>query len=271
MSALPRLQDARLEIEGRVAVLVLNRDDVRNELTGTALTDDIVTTVDWINRGDAISALVLTGAGKAFSAGGNVKHMRDRAGSFAGDVHEVQNRYRRGIQRIALAMHRLEVPAIAAVNGPAIGAGFDLAVMCDIRIAAQEAVFGSTFINLGIVPGDGGAWFLQRLLGPQRAAELIFSGRLVRAEEAERLGIVLETVASSALTSRVRQRAGEIAAKPPQALRLAKRLLSAASRLDLPDFLDLCAVYQGICHNTRDHIEAVDAFLEKRSPRFDGC
>ncbi|PBB51806.1 MULTISPECIES: enoyl-CoA hydratase-related protein [Mesorhizobium] len=194
MTDLPRLIDAKLGVSDRVAVLLLDRDDVRNELTGTALIDDIVQTVDWINGSAAVSVLVVTGAGKAFSAGGNVKDMRDRKGSFAGDVHDVQDRYRHGIQRIALAMHRLEVPAIAAVNGAAIGASFDLATMCDIRIAADNAVFGSTFINLGIVPGDGGAWFLQDLLGPQRAAEIIFTGRLVGAEEPLRLGIVLECV-----------------------------------------------------------------------------
>ncbi|MFB9985073.1 enoyl-CoA hydratase-related protein, partial [Mesorhizobium kowhaii] len=137
MTDLPKLIDSKLEVSDRVALLVLDRDDVRNELTGTGLIDDIVQTVDWINGGAAVSVLVVTGAGKAFSAGGNVKDMRDRKGSFAGDVYEVQDRYRRGIQRIALATHRLEVPVIAAVNGAAIGAGFDLATMCDIRIAAE--------------------------------------------------------------------------------------------------------------------------------------
>ncbi|RJT23806.1 enoyl-CoA hydratase [Mesorhizobium waimense] len=270
MIDLPRLIDSKLEVGNRVAVLVLDRDDVRNELTGTGLIDDIVQTVDWINSGATVSVLVVTGAGKAFSAGGNVKDMRDRKGSFAGDVYEVQDRYRRGIQRIALAMHRLEVPAIAAVNGAAIGAGFDLATMCDIRIAAEDAVFGSTFIKLGIVPGDGGAWFLQDLLGPQRASELIFTGRLVRAEEALRLGIVLDIAPASELQAQALQLAGSIAEKPPQALRLAKRLLKATRRLDLPDFLDLCAVFQGMCHNTQDHAEAVEAFLDKRCALFQG-
>lgn len=270
MTDLPKLIDSKLDVSDRVAMLVLDRDDVRNELTGTALIDDIVRTVDWINRGAAVSVLVLTGAGKAFSAGGNVKDMRDRRGSFAGNVLEVQDRYRRGIQRIALAMHRLEVPAIAAVNGAAIGAGFDLATMCDIRIADDNSVFGSTFINLGIVPGDGGAWFLQDLLGPQRAAELIFTGRLVRAEEALRLGIVLDIAAASDLRAQALQLAGTIAGKPPQALRLAKRLLKATRRLDLPDFLDLCAMFQGMCHNTSDHLEAVEAFLDKRPALFQG-
>lgn len=266
----PRLVDAKIEIDDRIAILTLNRDDVRNELTGTNLANDIVQVTDWINTAEAVSVLVLTGAGKAFSAGGNVKHMRDREGSFGGNVYEVQKKYREGIQRIALAMHRLEVPSIAAVNGPAIGAGFDLATMCDIRLAADEAVMGSTFLNLGIVPGDGGAWFLQRLLGPQRAAELIFTGRLFKASEAQAMGIVLESVPGPELLPRAFDLARTIAAKPPQALRMAKRLLKAAPKMELPEFLELCATFQGICHNTADHLEAVSAFLEKRQPEFRG-
>ena len=165
MTEHPQLTDALLEVEGRVAILTLNRDDVRNELTGTALVEDIVQTVQWINREPAISVLVLTGAGKAFSSGGNIKHMQKREGSFAGDVQALQQRYREGIQRIPLAMQSLEVPAIAAINGPAIGAGFDLACMCDMRIAAQGASMAESFINVGIIPGDGGGWLLQRRVG----------------------------------------------------------------------------------------------------------
>jgi enoyl-CoA hydratase/carnithine racemase len=250
---------------------------VRNELTGTGLADDIVRTVDWVNSAETISVLILTGAGKAFSltgagkafsAGGNIKHMRDREGSFAGDVYAVQKKYREGIQRMALAMHRLEIPSIAAINGPAVGAGFDLACMCDLRLAASDAVMGETFINLGIIPGDGGAWFLQRLVGYQRAAELTFSGRMLPAEEAKAAGIILETVPGAQLAASALALASSIAAKPPQALRMTKRVMKSAQRLELPDFLELCAVFQGICHNTADHREAVTAFLEKREPRF---
>ena len=114
MNQLPQLKDALLSVEGRVATLTLNRDDVRNALTGTALVNDLVETVDWVNREEEVSVLVLTGAGSAFSAGGNIKEMRDRSGAFAGDVLEVQRRYRQGIQNIPLAMHRAEVPVIAA-------------------------------------------------------------------------------------------------------------------------------------------------------------
>ncbi len=270
MPALPVLTDATLEIDNRMAIMTLNRDDVRNELTGTRLSAEIAETVDWINASEDISVLVLTGAGKAFSAGGNVKHMQTRSGSFGGDVYELQDKYRHGIQKMALAMHRLEVPSIAAVNGAAIGAGFDLTCMCDVRIAAEGAIFGETFLNLGIIPGDGGAWFLQRLVGYQRAAELTFTGRTFKADEARALGVVLEVVSADALLSRAKALASEIASKPPRALRLTKRLMKTAQRLELGDFLDLCAVFQGMCHHTADHSEAVSAFLDKRPPKFSG-
>ncbi len=271
-AGLPALHEARLELEERVAVLTLDRDDVRNALTGTALIDDIVDTCSWVNATPQVSVLILTGAGSAFSAGGNIKEMRDRdqGGSFGGDVREVQDRYRLGIQRIPLALQAIEVPTIAAVNGPAIGAGFDLACMCDMRIAADRALFGETFVNLGIIPGDGGAWFLQRLVGYQRAAEMTFSGRLVKAEEAQRIGLVLEVVAGEELMTRARALAGEIAAKPPVTVRFTKRLMQMAQRQELKDFLDLCACFQGMCHNTADHLEAVNAFLEKRAGKYQG-
>jgi len=270
MKERPDLIDALLTVDNRIATLTLNRDDVRNELTGTKLVDDIEKTVDWVNAEESICALIVTGAGKAFSSGGNVKHMLNRAGSFGGDVYDVQKHYREGIQRIPLAMHRLEAPSIAAINGPAIGAGFDLACMCDIRIASDNATMAESFINVGIIPGDSGAWFLQRLIGYQLAAELTFSGRAIRADEAKSLGIVLDVVSGARLPECANQIAASYAARPPRALRLAKRLMKSAQRMELRDFLDHCAVFQGICHNTADHLEAVSSLLEKRSPAFSG-
>lgn len=261
-STLPDLTDARLELEGRIATLTLGRHDVRNALTGTALVDDIVAVADWVNACDEVSVLVITGEGSAFSAGGNVKDMASRGGDFAGDVAEVADRYRRGIQRIPLALQGVEVPIIAAVNGPAIGAGFDLANMADIRIASRKARFGETFLNLGIIPGDGGAWFLQRLIGYQRAFELTLTGRVIDAEEALELGIVLEVTEPEALMQRVGEVAATIAAQPPKATRLTKRLMKMAQRTELKDFLDLCAVFQGLCHNEPEHLDAVNAMLE---------
>lgn len=262
---LPVLTDAQLQVDQRVAILTLNRDDVRNALTGTALIDDIVTVAEWVNHADdLVSALIVTGAGSAFSSGGNVKDMAERGGDFAGDVAAVAERYRRGIQRIPLAMQQIEVPVIAAINGPAIGAGFDLANMADLRIASERAKFGETFLNLGIIPGDGGAWFMQRQLGYQRAFELTLSGRIVDATEARTLGIVLDVVPPEELMPRAMQLATRFAAQPPKALRLTKRLMKMAQRMELKDFLDVCAVFQGVCHNEPEHLDAVQRFLAKQ-------
>jgi enoyl-CoA hydratase/carnithine racemase len=261
---LPRLKDSQLVLHQRIATLTLNRDDVRNALTGTALIDDIVAVARWVNHCDEVSVLLITGAGSAFSSGGNVKDMAERGGDFAGNVAEVATRYRQGIQRIPLALHDVEVPIIAAVNGPAIGAGFDLANMADIRIASEKARFGETFLNLGIIPGDGGAWFMQRQIGYQRAFELTLSGRIIDAAEALALGVVLEVVPPTELLTRTMAHAARFAAQPPKALRLTKRLMKQAQRMELKDFLDVCAVFQGMCHNEPEHLEAVRRFLERQ-------
>ena len=259
---LPKLKDATLTLDNRVALLTLNRHDVRNALTGTALVDDIVAVAEWVNLSDDVSVLVITGEGSAFSAGGNVKDMANRGGDFAGDVAEVAERYRRGIQRMPLALQAVEVPIIAAVNGPAIGAGFDLANMADMRIASTRAKFGETFLNLGIIPGDGGAWFMQRQIGYQRAFELTLSGRIIDAEEALTLGVVLEVAEPDALLEAALVHAKRIAAQPPKATRLTKRLMKMAPDMQLKAFLDVCATFQGMCHNEPEHLEAVNRMLE---------
>lgn len=266
----PVLKDSVLEIQDRIAVLTFNRDDVRNALTGTYLVEDILQTLAWANACNEVSVMVLTGAGSAFSSGGNVREMAERKGIFGGSVQQIQDQYRRGIQRIPLAMEAAEIPLIAAINGPAIGAGFDLACMCDLRFGSTKAVLGETFVNLGIIPGDGGAWFLQRLVGYQRAAEMTLTGRLVAAPEALDMGILLEVVEPEQLMSRAMDIAAQIAAKPPRATRMTKRLLKHAQRGSLPDFLDLCACFQGMAHHTDDHVEAIHAFMEKRIGSYSG-
>lgn len=265
MCKLPKLTDATLTLKDSVAVLTFNRHDMRNALTGNNLIDDIVNTVEWVNLNQAVSVLVLTGSGSAFSAGGNIKDMVERNNDFSGDVAEQEEHYRRGIQRIPLAMHKIEVPVIAAINGPAIGAGFDLVNMCDLRIASEKAKFGETFVNLGLIPGDGGAWFMQRLIGYQKAAELTFTGRVIGAAEAKEAGLVLDVVEHDDLMPRAMQLAAEIASKPVASVRLTKRLMKMAQRQDLPDFLDLCAIYQGVCHNSPEHLTAVNKMLAKMS------
>lgn len=271
VSACPSLTAARLQVADRVAWLTLDRDDVRNELTGTGLAAEIVAVARWIDAvSDEVSVLVITGAGSAFSAGGNVKDMHTREGAFAGDAHALQDSYRRGIQQMSLALQAIEVPVIAAINGAAVGAGFDLACMCDIRIAAARARFGETFVNLGLIPGDGGAWWLQRVVGYEQAALMTFTGRLIDADRAHAIGLVSEVVDDDQLTARTEGLAAEIAAQPPQALRMAKRLLRRAQTLGLAEVLDLSAALQGMAHQLPDHHEAVDAFLARRPPRFTG-
>ncbi len=270
MTKQPELVSSTLEIQDRVALFTMNRDDVRNELTGSGIVDDICNTVSFINNNPDVSVLVITGAGRAFSAGGNIKDMLEEKGIFAGDAASIAEGYRRNIQRVPLAMEQLDVPVIAAVNGPAIGAGCDLTCMCDFRIVSPKAIFGETFLNLGIIPGDGGAWLIQRLIGPQRAAEMAFTGRLVHAEEAVAIGLALRMVDHDQLMAEVMAFANEIASKPPRAVRYTKRLLRQAQNMDMRSFLDLCANYQAMSHKSEDHHEALRAFLEKRPGQYTG-
>lgn len=267
MNDQPTLKDCRLDIEDRTAILTFCRDDVRNALTSTEITSELPAVLAWCSNNPAISALIITGEGSAFSAGGNIKTMGQRAKAPA---HELQQNYKRGVQRIPMAFEQTEIPVIAAVNGPAIGAGFDIVNMCDIRIGSTNAQFGETFVNLGIIPGDGGAWFLTRIVGPQRAAEMTLTGRIVKAEEAVSLGILLEAVDPDDLLPRAKKLAARIGEKPPQAIRYAKRLLKMAQRQGIEEHLDLCSAFQAICHKTEDHQEALTAFFEKRPGRFQG-
>jgi enoyl-CoA hydratase/carnithine racemase len=223
-----------------------------------------------VNGDRNVRVVIVTGAGSTFSSGGNVKHMRDRQGMFAGGPATVRDGYRRGIQRIPLALYNIETPTIAAVNGPAIGAGCDLAMMCDIRIASREAVFAESFIKLGIIPGDGGAWFLPRVVGLSRACEMAFTGEAVDAETALAWGLVSRVVTSDQLMGEANRLAARIAVNPPVALRMTKKLIREGQHLRLDSLLELSAALQALAHHTRDHQEALAALLEKRPADFTG-
>jgi len=259
-----KLIDSIFSVKNKIALLELNRDDTRNALTGTNLINDIINTVEFINNSKNISVLIITGSGKAFSSGGNIKEMLKKNSSFSGSVEVVEKKYRYGIQKIPKAMEKIEIPTIAAINGPAIGAGFDLACMCDLRIMSKKAFFSENFINLGIIPGDGGAYFLQKLVGYQKAAELTFTGRKILYEEALELGLVLKVVEDDKLIRETYKIANMIAKKPPNALRYTKRLLKMGSKLPLDEFLEFCALFQGISHNHIEHKEAVKKIKFKK-------
>lgn len=256
--------------DGAVVTLTMNQDETRNAISSDEMIDAFEQAARKINRDDSVSVVILTGAGKAFSSGGNVKDMHEKGGMFGGSPVELREGYRRGIQRIPLAMHNLEVPLIAAVNGAAIGAGCDLAMMCDIRIASTKARFAESFAKIGIIPGDGGAWFLPRAIGMSRACEMAFTGEAVDAETALNWGMVSQVTEPEELMTAARKMADRIAVNPPRALRMTKKLLKEGQKVSLETLLELSASMQALAHHTSDHGEAVAAMLEKRSPVFTG-
>lgn len=259
-----------LERRGSIVTWTLNRPEARNPISEPDVIDALVAAVDDVNADESVRAVILTGAGSGFSSGGNVKHMRDRKGMFGGSPGALRQGYRHGIQRIPKALYWCEVPVIAAVNGPAIGAGCDLALMCDIRIASENAVFAESFVKVGIVPGDGGSWLLPRAIGTSRAAQMAFTGATIPASRAEEWGLVSEVVAHESLLDRANEIAETIEENPPQVVRMTKRLLREGQFQSLEAHLELAAAMQAIAHHTEDHQEAVGAMLEKRTPRFTG-
>ena len=251
-----------------IAVVTMNRPEERNALSEEHQMLEFVALCERFKRDTRIKVLILTGAGSAFSAGGNLKHMRDKKGFSAGSPVQIRDAYRNGIQQIPLALYELDVPTIAAVNGPAIGAGMDLTCMCDIRVVSDRAKFASSFVKLGIVPADGGAWLLSRTVGPSKALEMMLTGETIDAAEALAIGLATQVVPHEELMPRAMAFARKIAANPALTLRLSKRLLRESQHVSLATTLEIAAAYQALAHYTQDHDEAVAAFLEKRAPTF---
>lgn len=253
------------EQSGAIVTLTMNSPETRNVLTGNTAPQEFVDACARIAADTSVRVVILTGAGPAFSSGGNLKHMQ---GMFDLSPGELREWYRSGIQRLANAFYDLEVPTIAAVNGPAIGAGCDLTCMCDIRIASENASFAESFVKVGLIPGDGGAWLLPRAVGLSKAAEMSFTGDALSASEALACGLVSRVVPHLQLMAEARTLAERIAANPGGALRMAKRLLREGQHLRLDGMLEMAAGLQAIAHKTADHQEAVNAFVQKRKPDF---
>ena len=255
------------ERAGPVAILTLNRPDIRNAFTHLEMIDEIVDACQKVQDAESISVLVVTGSGPSFSSGGNVKDMYNKEGMFSGDPNDVRQNYRKGIQRVTLAFQRLDVPAIAAVNGPAIGAGCDLTCMCDIRIASERARFGETFVSVGLIPGDGGAFLLPRVVGFSKALEMAFTCRVIDAAEALRIGLVSEVTPADRLMIRVMEVAAEISQHPARILRLAKRLFYLSQGRSLEETLELSCSFQALCHHSPEHMEALESFFSRQRSR----
>ncbi|WP_128891346.1 crotonase/enoyl-CoA hydratase family protein [Erythrobacter sp. HKB08] len=259
-----------IEKSGHVTTLTLNRPESMNPLGAAGDGDAFVEACDAINSDMDVRCVILTGAGRAFSAGGDIKAMKERTGNFGGTAPAIADGYRNNIHRILRALYGLRVPLIAAVNGPAIGLGCDLACLADMRIASGRAKFGVTFLKLGIIPGDGGTWILPRIIGEARASELFYTGDVIDPATALDWGLVSRVVEPEALMDEANALAAKVAKMPPHALRQAKNLLRQGRHTSYDTALEMAANAQALMHVTDDHMEGVDALLEKRAPVFKG-
>ena len=260
----------KFEKNGSIVTLKLNRPDIRNPLGEPEDAENFEEARDSINNDRDIRCVILTGEGSAFSAGGNVKNMKEKKGNFSGSSVALRERYRYGIHRIIRSVWNIEVPVIAAINGPAIGLGNDVACLADVRIASEKAKFGVTFLKIGLIPGDGGAWLLPKIIGFSKAAELLYTGKIINPETAKEWGLISEISKHESLMEDANTLALEIVKQPPDALRMAKKLLREGITNSFDTVLEMSANMQALMHLTEDHQEALSAFFEKRDGNFKG-
>jgi 2-(1,2-epoxy-1,2-dihydrophenyl)acetyl-CoA isomerase len=255
------------ETRDRVATLTLNRPDRLNALGGTLrddLTDGLTRAID----DPEVRAIVITGAGKGFCAGGDVKAMQEA--NAAGRARPLGERVAPSRDRTVRLMRESPKPILAAVNGAAAGAGMNLALACDIRLASTTARFSQAFVRRGLHPDWGGTYFLPRVVGMAKACEMIFTGQIIDAAEALRLGIVSAVHPPERLLPATYELAAAIAAGPPIAIRLARRALYRNAEADLQSALEFETFAQNICQETEDAREGIRAFVEKREAAFSG-
>ena len=260
----------KFEKEGHIVTLTMNRPEIRNPLGESDDVKNFEEASSLINNDRDVRCVILTGEGAAFSAGGNVKNMKEKKGNFSGSSVALRERYRYGIHRIVRSVWNIEVPVIAAVNGAAIGLGNDVACLADIRIASKNARFGVTFLKIGLIPGDGGAWLLPKIIGLSMASELLFTGKLINADQAKECGLISEVFEESELMIEANNLANSIVKQPPDALRMSKKLLREGMISNFETILEMSANMQALMHLTEDHQEAITAFFEKRDGNFKG-
>lgn len=248
-----------------IALVTLNQPENRNVISDDPLMSNLIRVFEIIDGDESVCVVILTGSGSAFSAGGNIKKMYDREGMFAGGTESIADEYVHGIQKLISTVFFSKKVTIAAINGHAIGAGLDLALACDLRLASHDAKLGATFLNIGLIPGDGGSWLLPRSVGWQKASELIFTGRIISAEEALEIGMLLSVHSSSELLLQANTLANSIANKPKLALTFAKELLRANSS-ELAATMSKAALMQAALHGTDEHRKLLSRFFEDRTP-----
>jgi len=255
------------EVKDSIATLTLNRPDRLNALGGS-LRDDLHDAITRSAADPDVRVMIITGAGKGFCSGGDVKAMSEAKEGRR--ERPLMEKIAPGRDRTLLAMRDAPQPIIAAVNGAAAGAGMNLALGCDIRLASTAAKFSQAFVKRGLHPDWGGTYFLPRVVGMAKACELIFTGAVIDAAEALRLGIVSQVLAPEELLPAAQTLARAIAAGPPIAIRLAKRGLYRNAESDLRTALEYETFAQNTCFETEDATEGIKAFVEKRAPQFKG-
>jgi 2-(1,2-epoxy-1,2-dihydrophenyl)acetyl-CoA isomerase len=252
--------------DGPVAWIKLNRPEKLNAFGGP-MRDEILDALGVIAADPCIRVLIVTGEGRGFSAGGDIDYLKSLRESK--DEQGFQTVLAKG-QRITRTMRSLSIPVIAAVNGPCAGAGFSFALGCDIRIASEKATFGPSFALIGLHPDWGGSWFLPRLVGSARACELIFTGSMISAAEAEPMGLVNRVVPHEELIGAATALADRMAKNPPGVIRLAKESIYRSLTSDLETAFTRETQVQIECFYSEDFLEGLTAFKEKRKPQFRG-
>lgn len=264
---LKSFEDLIVEKRNETLWITLNRPEASNAYS-IGMVKGLVEVLKHADLDNQIRVMVITGAGKNFCAGGDIKAMKGKTGMFAGESNELREAYQAGIQQIPLTFSQLRTPVIAMVNGAAVGAGCDLAAMCDLRIASNEASFAETFAKVGLVPGDGGAFFLTRLIGFGKAMEMFMTCKTIAADEALKIGLINQVVLPTELKNKTEQLADTLSALPPIALQMTKKAVIHAYQNDLNSHLELMAAYQGITQRSSDHFRALDGMMEKKKPTF---
>jgi enoyl-CoA hydratase/carnithine racemase len=256
------------DVSDYIATITFNRPQQLNTFSDVMLRE-VTETLREARYDENVRTVVLTGAGRAFCAGADVKQMGATAAA-APAAWERRQYLKRNIHQIARLLFEYEKPVIASVNGAAIGAGCDISMMCDMRIAADTARFGETYVKVGIAPGNGGMWLLPRLVGLPKAMELILTGDIIDAQEALRIGLVNKVVPADQLAEATREFAGKVAGGAPIAVQIAKMGINKGLEMTFPAALELAALSLGTTQTTQDHVEGSRAFAEKRKPNFQG-
>ena len=253
------------QLEGHIATITLNRPEIKN-----AFSPEMIKLwrqfLEEARADDKVRVIILTGKGDTFCSGGDIREMA------AGKLRswDMKKFLWEGVHRIVLTLEDLDKPIIAAINGAAMGAGLDMALMCDLRVCSDRARLGESYILLGLVPGDGGAYFLPRLVGLAKSLELLFTGDILSPQEALDIGLVNRVVPHDRLLDETTVLAEKISSKPPVAVRMMKRAVYQSQSSTLRDHLDYVSSQLALLSETQDHQEAAKAFLEKRKPIFAG-